>query len=48
MKNGWMLYPLGVALSGKNRTPGGGTELAAIMGKEKTLARIQAAVAKLG
>ena len=48
VKNGWMLYPLGVALSGKNRTPGGGTELAAIMGKEKTLARIQAAVAKLG
>ena len=28
-KNGWLLYPLGIALSGKQRTPGGGTDLAA-------------------
>lgn len=42
-----MLYPLGIALSGKNRTPGGGTELAAIMGKEKTLARVKQAIQKL-
>ena len=47
VKNGWMLYPLGIALSGKNRTPGGGTELAAIMGKEKTLARVKQAIQKL-
>ena len=47
VKNGWMLYPLGIALSGKNRTPGGGTELAAIMGREKTLARVKQAIQKL-
>ena len=46
-KNGWMLYPLGVALSGKQRTPGGGTEMAAYLGKEKTLARVKAAAEKL-
>ena len=38
-KNGWLLYPLGIALSGKQRTPGGGTDLACMMGRETTLAR---------
>lgn len=47
VKNGWMLYPLGVALSGKQRTPGGGTEMAQYLGREKVLARVQAAIAKL-
>ena len=47
-KNGWLLYPLGIALSGKARTPGGGTDLAAMLGKEETLARLQAALAALG
>lgn len=47
-KNGWLLYPLGIALSGKARTPGGGTDLAAMLGKEETLARLRAALAALG
>ena len=46
-KNGWLLYPLGIALSGKARTPGGGTDLAAMLGKEETLARLRAALAAL-
>ena len=46
-KNGWLLYPLGIALSGKQRTPGGGTDLACMMGREKTLQRVQDALAKL-
>ena len=46
-KNGWLLYPLGIALSGKQRTPGGGTDLAAMLGKEETLARLDAALAAL-
>ena len=46
-KNGWLLYPLGIALSGKQRTPGGGTDLACMMGREKTLQRVQDAIAKL-
>lgn len=44
VKNGWLLYPLGIALSGKQRTPGGGTDLAAMMGKTETLRRIQTAL----
>ncbi len=47
-KNGWLLYPLGIALSGKARTPGGGTDLAAMLGREETLARLRAALAALG
>ena len=46
-KNGWLLYPLGIALSGKQRTPGGGADLACMMGREETLARLHAAIAKL-
>ena len=43
-KNGWLLYPLGIALSGKSRTPGGGTDLAAMLGREETLRRLNAAL----
>ena len=47
VKNGWLLYPLGIALSGKQRTPGGGTDLATMLGREETLARLNAALAAL-
>lgn len=47
VKNGWLLYPLGIALSGKQRTPGGGTDLAAMLGREETLGRLRAALAAL-
>ncbi|MBQ9845500.1 MAG: glutamate--tRNA ligase [Oscillospiraceae bacterium] len=47
VKNGIVLYPLRVALSGKAFTPGGGIELAVILGKEKTISRLKAAIAKL-
>lgn len=47
VKNGWLLYPLGIALSGKQRTPGGGTDLAAMLGREETLARLGSALAAL-
>ena len=46
-KNGWLLYPLGIALAGTRSTPGGGTDLAVILGREKTLARVRAAIGKL-
>ena len=44
VKNGWLLYPLGIALSGQRSTPGGGTDIAAIVGKEKTMQRVKAAI----
>ncbi len=47
VKNGLYLYPLRVALSGKAVTPGGGVELAKILGKEDTLSRMKKAVEKL-
>ncbi|MEG0803600.1 MAG: glutamate--tRNA ligase [Pygmaiobacter sp.] len=48
VKNGWLLWPLRCALSGMQFTPGGGIEIAAIIGKERTLERVSAALAKLG
>jgi len=47
MKNGQILYPVRIALSGKETTPGGATEIAHILGKDETLKRIDAALAKL-
>ena len=47
MKNGQILYPLRIALSGKETTAGGATEIAAILGKDETLRRIIVALRKL-
>ena len=47
LKNGQILYPVRIALSGKETTPGGATELAVILGKEESLKRIKDAIAKL-
>lgn len=47
MKNGKLLYPLGIALAGTPKTPGGGTDLAVILGKEKTVERIKNAITNL-
>jgi len=41
VKNGYMLWPLRVALSGKQLTPGGGVEIAVILGKDEAIARIK-------
>ena len=47
LKNGQVLYPARIALSGKETTPGGATELAVILGKDECLKRIDIAIAKL-
>ncbi len=47
MKNGQILYPLRIALSGLETTPGGATELAVILGKEESLKRVKKALEKL-
>lgn len=41
LKNGQVLWPARVALSGCKSTPGGATELADILGKDETLRRLQ-------
>ena len=40
VKNGVVLFPFRAAVSGKKVTPGGGTEIAGIIGKEDTLKRL--------
>ncbi|NLC79340.1 MAG: glutamate--tRNA ligase, partial [Ruminococcaceae bacterium] len=47
VKNGYMLWPLRVALSGVPVSPGGGIELAAILGKEETIKRVKKGLAQL-
>ena len=47
VKNGIVLWPLRVAVSGKQSTPGGGVEIAYIIGKQDTLDRINKGIDKL-
>lgn len=47
LKNGQLLYPLRVALSGKAFTPGGAIDICAILKKDETLKRIKTAIDKL-
>ena len=46
-KNGVILWPLRVAVTGKQFTPGGGIELAAVLGRKETLSRIDTAISRL-
>ena len=46
-KNGYVLWPIRTAVSGKQMTPGGATEIMEVIGKEESLARIRAAIQKL-
>ncbi len=46
-KNGYVMWPVRTAVSGKQMTPGGATEIMEVLGKEESLSRIRAAVAKL-
>ena len=47
LKNSVVLWPLRVAVSGKASTPGGATELCALLGKEESIARVKAGIALL-
>ena len=40
-KNGYVMWPVRTAVSGKQMTPGGATELMEVLGKEESLARIR-------
>ena len=46
-KNGYVMWPVRTAVSGKQMTPGGATELMELLGKEESLKRINDAIAKL-
>ncbi|MBE6128434.1 MAG: glutamate--tRNA ligase [Erysipelotrichaceae bacterium] len=46
-KNGQVLFPLRIAITGKASTPGGAIEIASILGKEETLRRLETAISQL-
>ena len=47
MKNGQVLWPLRIAITGKASTPGGAVEIAYLLGKAETLKRVRAAIERL-
>ncbi len=47
VKNGLVLFPVRVALSGKSFTPGGAVEIACLLGKEETISRMKTSIEKL-
>ena len=46
-KNGYVLWPVRTAVSGKQMTPAGATEIMEILGKEETILRIRKGIEKL-
>ena len=48
VKNGYLLWPLRVAITGKQFTPGGAIEAAEIIGKKSTLERLERSLKMLG
>ena len=47
IKAGLVMWPIRTAVSGKQMTPGGATEIMEIIGKDETVGRIKAAIEKL-
>ena len=47
-KNGQVLWCVRIAVTGRENTPGGASEMAELLGKERCLARLTAAIAGLG
>ncbi len=47
VKTGYVMWPLRVAVSGKQMTPAGATEIMEVLGREETLTRIRAGIEKL-
>jgi len=45
LKNGQVLYPVRIALTGLETTPGGASEIAEVLGKEETLRRLKSKLA---
>ena len=46
-KNGYVMWPVRTAVSGKQMTPAGATEIMSVLGKEESLARIRVAIEML-
>ena len=46
-KTGFIMWPIRIALSGKQMTPAGATEIMEVLGKEESLKRLEAGIKKL-
>ena len=47
VKNGYVMWPIRTAVSGKQMTPGGATELMEVLGREETCHRIRVGIEML-
>ena len=47
VKNGYVMWPIRTALSGKQMTPAGATEILEVLGKEESIKRLNTGVALL-
>ena len=47
VKNGYVMWPIRTALSGKQMTPGGATEIMEVLGKEESIRRIKDGISRL-
>ena len=47
LKTGFIMWPIRIALSGKQMTPAGATEIMEVLGKEESIKRLEAGIAKL-
>jgi glutamyl-tRNA synthetase len=47
VKNGFVYWPLRIAISGQEVTPGGPVEIASLLGKPETLRRLDTSISKL-
>jgi glutamyl-tRNA synthetase len=47
VKNGWLMWPVRIALAGQEVTPGGAVEIAELLGKDEALRRLRVGIEKL-
>ena len=47
VKNGQLFWPLRIAISGTEVTPGGAVEIACLLGREETLRRLNGSIENL-
>ena len=46
-KNGSVLWPMRIAISGQESTPGGAFEIAYLLGKDETISRMKHSLSRL-
>ena len=47
VKTGYVMWPIRTAVSGRQMTPAGATEIMEVLGKEESLSRLRAGIKKI-